>query len=81
MKHLLQAKQELDALAAEKHGLALNGQLVVEKHGTNGSQEGTSSTGALDEVDRNGALVKVLPPCRVTKRGKPSAARDKPPYE
>ena len=40
LKHLMQAKEELQELAAEKDGLALTDQLVVQNQCNNGMQEG-----------------------------------------
>jgi len=81
LKHLMQAKEELQELAAEKDGLALTDQLVVQNQCNNGMQEGNCSADAVDEVNARVSMEKVLPPQRVTKRGRPSVARDKPPYE
>lgn len=81
MKHLMQAKAELQELLAEKDGLALTDQLVIESQGCTGTVELRWSEFATEQITSNPTVCKVLPPLRIGKRGRPSNARDKPPCE
>ena len=81
MKYLLQAKAELQELAAEKDGLALTDQLVVQAASRNAREGDVCHADAEHQLIANGTVHKVLPPQASRKRGRPSVARDKPPYE
>ncbi|RLN11979.1 Protein FAR1-RELATED SEQUENCE 3 [Panicum miliaceum] len=81
MEHLLQAKTELQELSAEKDGFSLPDQLCVQQQVLHATEEGHLNFETMNPIQDESNMLNVLPPERMKKRGRPSNACDKPPYE
>ncbi|KAL6652097.1 hypothetical protein ACP70R_011022 [Stipagrostis hirtigluma subsp. patula] len=78
MKHMLQAKEEIQEAASTRDGLSLVEQLERNNQADDEQSEVLNDTG-IQVVHMDTAAIQ--PPERIKKRGRPPLARDKPPYE
>lgn len=72
MKYMLMAKAELEGVSSEDDGHSLMQQISRQS-----AEQGISPAPLAATNSAN----NLLPPKKVTKQGRPSASRDKPPYE